>query len=290
MRSYDVAVAYRIYPKVSKPAAALPFGDDKYLLSEVCLKSFKDSLAGLRVKLWILLDGCPPEYRDLFRRYFAAEDVVFVELDHVGNQATFEQQIDILLSQRHAEAVYFAEDDYFYVPQQFPVLLRFLNANPNVHFVSPCDFPDCFRLELHRHPTSLALFERRYWCSAGSACLTFLTKQETLKRTQHIFRTYSEGNHDCSLWLSLSKQSVFSPLKFCRCVVNKGQRGQARIMARAWFQGWKQILFGRKWSLWMPIPGVATHLDAGGIPSSFDWLAEITKQVETLRIPAFQNE
>jgi hypothetical protein len=290
MGSYDVAVAYRIYPKVSKPASTLPFASDKYLLSEVCLKSFKESLAGLRVKLWVLLDGCPPEYRDLFLRYFRAEDVVFVELDHVGNHATFEKQIDILLSQRVSETVYFAEDDYFYLPQQFPVLLRFLDANMDVHFVSPYDHPDCFRLELHRHPTSLAMFERRYWSTAGSACLTFLTKREILKRTQHVFRTYSQGNHDCSLWLSLSKQSVFSPSTFWRYVISRRELGQARIMAKAWFQGWKQILFGRKWNLWMPIPGIATHLDAGGIPSSVDWLAEITKQVETLRIPTFQNE
>lgn len=58
-RCYDLAVAYRIYPKVSKPARSLPFGDDKYQLSEACLKSFKESLGSLRVKLWALLDGCP---------------------------------------------------------------------------------------------------------------------------------------------------------------------------------------------------------------------------------------
>ena len=290
MGTYDVAVAYRIYPKVSKPASALPFGDDKYLLSEVCLKSFKESLAGLRVKLWVLLDGCPPEYRDLFRRYFSADDLVFVELNHVGNHATFERQVDILLSQRDSEVVYFAEDDYIYLPRQFAVLLRFLNENTDVHFLTPYDHPDSFRLELHRHPISLALFERRYWSTTGSTCLTFLTKRQTLKRTEHVFRTYAQGNHDCCLWLSLSKQSVFSPSTFCRCVINKGQRGQARILARAWFRGWKQILFGRKWNLWAPIPGIATHLDAGGIPSSVDWLAEITKQIETLQISALQNE
>jgi hypothetical protein len=289
MGSYDLAVAYRIYPKVSKPASALPFGSDKYLLSEVCLRSFKESLGGLRVKVWVLLDGCPPEYGDLFRRYFKAEDIVFVELENVGNQATFQKQIDILLSQQEAEVVYFAEDDYFYLPQQFPVLLQFLNASMNVDFVSPCDYPDCFRLELHRHPISLALFERRYWSTAGSACLTFLTKRETLKATQHVFRTYSQGNHDCSLWLSLSKQSVLSPSKLWRCSVSKNRRAQARILAKAWISGWRQILFGRKRNLWMPIPGIATHLDADAIPPSVDWLSEISRQVESFRIPAFSK-
>jgi len=47
---HDLAVAYRIYPKVSRPALGLGFGEDKLSLSEACLKSFKDSLGsfGLR--------------------------------------------------------------------------------------------------------------------------------------------------------------------------------------------------------------------------------------------------
>jgi hypothetical protein len=290
MGAYDVAVAYRIYPSVSRPASTLPFGEDKYLLSELCLRSFKESLAGLRAKVWVLLDGCPPEYQHLFRRYFNSEDLVFVELDHVGNQATFNKQIDILLLQRDAEAVYFAEDDYFYLPQQFPFLLHFLNENKEVHFVSPSDHPDCFRLELHRHSTSLALFERRYWSTAGSACLTFLTKRKTLQTTQSIFRTYSRGNHDCSLWLSLSKQSVFNLSTFWRCSINRNRHVQARILVKAWTRGWRQILFGRKWNLWMPIPGIATHLDAGAISSSIDWLSKISQQLDAVRIPVSHDE
>ena len=61
---YDVAVAYRIYPKVSR--APPVFADDKYQLSELCLKSFRDSLGSLKVKMFVLLDNCPPSYEDLF--------------------------------------------------------------------------------------------------------------------------------------------------------------------------------------------------------------------------------
>lgn len=289
MASYDLAVAYRIYPNVSKPASGLPFGNDKYLLSEVCLKSFKESLDGLRVKLWVLLDGCPSQYGDLFRRYFQADDIVFVELEHVGNRATFRKQIDILLSQKEAETIYFAEDDYFYRPQQFQILLRFLKANKNVDFVSPCDYPDCFRLEIHRGPKFVSMFERRYWSTASAACLTFLTTKETLKATEHVFRTYSQGNHDCSLWLSLTKKSVLNPSKFLRCSVSKTRQAQARILVKAWIWGWRQILYGRKWNLWMPIPGIATHLDASAISPSIDWLLEIAREVESFGIPALSK-
>ena len=57
---YDLAIAYRVYPVVSKPAQSLPLGEDKYLLSEVCFRSFKESLGTLRAKIWVLLDSCPP--------------------------------------------------------------------------------------------------------------------------------------------------------------------------------------------------------------------------------------
>jgi hypothetical protein len=53
----DLAVAYRIYPRVSKSHAF--FSADKFRLSKMCLDSFRGALGGLRVKVWALLDGCP---------------------------------------------------------------------------------------------------------------------------------------------------------------------------------------------------------------------------------------
>jgi hypothetical protein len=61
----DLAAAYRIYPGASKAPAF--FETDKFKLSGMCLQSFKRALGGLRVKVWALLDGCPPEYEALFR-------------------------------------------------------------------------------------------------------------------------------------------------------------------------------------------------------------------------------
>ena len=118
MSSYDLAVAYRIYPKVSKPSLGLPFSDDKLRLAEICLRSFKASLGGLRVKIWAILDGCPESFADLFRKYFDPDDLVLVPLPSVGNHATFGKQIDILLNQTDSDFVYFAEDDYVYLTNQ----------------------------------------------------------------------------------------------------------------------------------------------------------------------------
>ena len=64
--SYDLAVAYRIYPESFRPSRPPIFAEDKFKLAELCFKSFKGSLGGLRVKLWVLLNNCPPEYEAMF--------------------------------------------------------------------------------------------------------------------------------------------------------------------------------------------------------------------------------
>lgn len=94
-KNYDLTVAYRIYPKISRSPAV--FSDNKYKLSQLCLKSFKESLGDLKVKLFVLLDGCPPEYEELFLKYFNTEDLEFIRLNSIGNLETFRIQIEILL-------------------------------------------------------------------------------------------------------------------------------------------------------------------------------------------------
>src|ERR1700693_2223373 len=107
MNNYDIAVAYRIYPKVAKPALGLPFSDNKLRLSEICLRSFKQSLGSLRAKIWVLLDQCPDDYADLFLKYFSREDLSLIRLPGIGNQATFGKQIDIFLRQTNSDRLCF---------------------------------------------------------------------------------------------------------------------------------------------------------------------------------------
>ena len=60
-RTYDLVVAYRIFPKVSKSPPI--FQNNKYKLAHLCLKSFKESLGSLKVKIYALLDNCPPNMK-----------------------------------------------------------------------------------------------------------------------------------------------------------------------------------------------------------------------------------
>lgn len=270
---YDLAVAYRIYPRVAKPALGLPFSDDKYRLAEVCLKSFRRSLGTLRPKIWVLLDDCPVEYADLFHKYFEPHNLVMIPLPGLGNHQSFLRQIEILTEQDDAELVYFAEDDYFYRPDEFRLMIEFIHTYDDVDFVSPHDHPDYYRLQLHRKPNWLRLFRNHHWRTAASTCLTFLTTRDTLRKSQRIFRSYGKRNFDSSLWLSLTKQNVFSPLDFCRWAV--GQPFLAKVLAKSWLFGTAQILFGKRYKLWVPVPGIATHLDASALSPATDWISLI---------------
>ena len=81
----DLAIAYRIYPGVSKTPAF--FSTDKFKLSEMCLRSFRGALGGLKVKVWALLDGCPPEYENLFRGIFMSSELEILSSNKIGNLA-----------------------------------------------------------------------------------------------------------------------------------------------------------------------------------------------------------
>jgi hypothetical protein len=277
---YDLAVAYRVYPKVSKPSLGLPFDDDKLRQAEIALGSFRRALGGLRVKIWAVLDGCPPSYEKMFRRHFAPEDLVLVPMNGVGNHATFGKQLDILLQQTDADAVYFAEDDYVYLPDAFQALLAFLRGGRDVDFVTAFDHPDCYLLPLHDFPKQLQVFNGRYrgathWRSAASTCLTFLTTKSALVEYEPVFRSYTRRNYDSSLWLSITKYRILNPACVLRFLL--ADRLMRRIMVKAWLYGWRQNVFGRRAQLWAPIPSLGLHLDRGHPAPGFDLTAEMLR-------------
>jgi hypothetical protein len=279
---YDLAIAYRIYPKIANSALGLPFSHDKLQLSEICLRSFKKSLGDLRVKLWVLLDECPKEYEDLFRQSFAEEDLVLLPLAGVGNQATFVRQLELLLQQTKSELVYFAEDDYFYLPDQFPCMIDFLLAHRDVDFISPYDHLDDYTMDLHDDRKWVRAYGGKHWRTAASTCLTFLTRRETLCKTESVFRGYKRRSLDCSLWLSLTKRRVFDIRFFFDHLFQEPL--SCKIVLKAWLYFWRQILFGKKWTLWVPLPGIATHLDVRAMAPAIDWAKMIEQEGNALNL------
>lgn len=265
---YDLTVAYRIYPKVSK--APPIYSDNKYKLSELCLRSFKESLGNLKVKALILLDDCPAEYQALFKKYFSQSDLELINLGGVGNYATFNLQIDLLLKQNYSEIIYFAEDDYFYFPKQFAEMIELLKNNNDIDFVTPFEHPDYYSSDLHKHEKEDKLYSRRHWIRVNSTCLTFLTKKETLRKTKWVFKTYKYKNNDSSLWLSLTKYRVFNPILPIKYLFQR-EWFLFEIISFAWLFCWWQILLGKRWKLWAPKPTIATHMNSELMAPNINW-------------------
>lgn len=264
---YDICVAYRIYPRVSK----VPFihQDNKLKLAEVGVGTFKTSLGALKAKVFFILDNCPPEYEIMILKYFGQEDVEFVRCNAEGNLATFGRQIDILLAQNFSKIVYFAEDDYVYRPNVMNNAVSLL-SDSSVHFVTLYDHLDSYDLGIHTmHHYKILLHKDTHWRTSASTCLTFLTTKDTLRETEKILRSYCHGNWDSSLWFALTKFNVYNFLFAGKMLVK--DRFYFKMLLLSWLKGWKQIVFGKKYTLVQPIPSMATHMEKIAIAPGVDW-------------------
>jgi len=278
---YDVAVTWRIYSKMSASKPPI-FGEDKLKLSELCLKSFKDSLGGLRVKLWVLLNGCPPEFDAMFKRVWGLENLVLVHYTGVAASTTFNEASRILEEQTDAEIVYFACDDYFYLPGQFQQAVTFLKQNPDADFVSVYDHPDLYSTDLHKLACETRTFGGKNWISCISTTDTCMTTRATLAGLRELLLKLKIGfpngpSPDLAMWMALTKKRVFNPVKFARWVVTH-RWYWAWSVVLAWVYCWRQILFGRRYKLWIPRPTIATHMVAGLEAPGIDWQKEFQKK------------
>jgi hypothetical protein len=267
MNLNKIAIAYRIYPKVSKEPAV--FKDDKFKLSEFCLKSFHEALNAVDYKIWVLLDNCPREYKDLFRKYFPENRLVFVELPGIGNAASFAKQIEILLEQNYSEYIYFAEDDYYYLPDAFSEMLELITKNKNVDFITSYDHKDYYTIKFHNYKTRIEITGKQHWRLSVATCLTFLTTKKILRQTRKIFLTYTRKNYDSSIWMCITKLGVFKTSNYLYTLFK--DKSLFKSYVKAWIFCPLQILFGRRYKLYSPIPSLSTHLEKDFLSPTIDW-------------------
>jgi hypothetical protein len=263
----DLAVAYRIYPGISKVPAF--HSDNKLELSRLCLRSFRRALGGLRFKVWAVLDGCPSEYVDLFRGIFSPDELEIVETPGIGNLQTWERQVDLLLGQQEAELVMFAEDDYFYHKDALVEMVEFARSHSDADFITPYDHPDSYFTSSVNERHKVVASGKRHWRETSSTCLTFITSRKTLRATESLMRSYSGGNMDCSLWLALTQKTELMNRK-----VHAADTVRLKIWAKTWLWGWRNILFSRRYHLWSPIPTLSTHMESTGLAPLVSWTDE----------------
>lgn len=269
---YDLTIAYRIYPKISKVPAIYP--NDKYKMSEICLKSFVKSLGNLNVKVIVIFDGCADEYRKLFNRELNNIDYEFINVNSIGNGRTFKIQLD-LLSQAESDFVYFAEDDYFYLNNSIQELLDFVKNN-NVDFATAYDHLDYYNHKLHKNKKPILIeYEGKKYTKRLTTTMTFLAKKESLIEAYDIFETYSRNNWDNSMWLAITSNKLINPFEFIRLVC--GDLQMMKMYIKALIYTPKYLFKSKKYSLWIPNIGTATHLDNKFLSPGINWKNEFEK-------------
>ena len=274
--SLDLFIAYRVYPGVSKVPAI--HADNKLALTELALRSFKRALGSLRVHVLAILDGCPPEYEALFRSLFNESELTVMNCNKVGNAATFALQLDAALSQTHAEYVYLAEDDYFYLPNAVQLCHEFMRAHPTADFVTSYDHPDYYSMDLHRTKEEEVGFGDRRWSTVGTTCLTFMARKESLAEAEAVMRSFERKNYDTGLWLVLTRRKLINP--FSALTLALQSAWMMRVVVKSWLTCFGAILGGRRFSLWVPRPTLSTHLESTGLSPGVDWQEEFKKIVE----------
>jgi hypothetical protein len=168
---------------------------------------------------------------------------------------TFARQIEILCTQTDSELVYFAEDDYFYLPDRLVELVGLMRENQEIDFVSPYDHLDYYTLAFHQHPVKVHATAQRHWRQANSTCMTFMTRRQVLQKTRPLFMSYINGNYDVSIWMALTKMRAFDFMFFLHCGLT--DRLLRTAYAKAWWYGWRQLLCGRRYQLWTTLPSIA---------------------------------
>jgi hypothetical protein len=264
---YDLTIAYRIYPRISKKPFV--FSDDKFKLAHQCLSSFKSALGAVNAKIFVLLDGCPDLYAQLFSNIFSQDTLTLIRMPAVGNFKTFEKQIEILSAQNDSQLIYFAEDDYLYRENCFEKMITFMTRKLSVDFITPYDHFDYYSSFFHKNKQKIEYFEGNHWRTANSTTLTFLTQKRTLIKTKKIFLSYVRGCYDSAMWMSLTKSNILNPLYLMQYGVNES------FLFKIYFLAWKynlwHILFGHKFQLWAPLPSFATHVEDKGLAPGVNW-------------------
>lgn len=272
---YDLAVCYRIYPGVSGNPI---FGfKEKMPLLRLNLESFKESLGNLKIKMWVLLDKCPFDYRGFLEKSFPETDMKIIPLEGEGNKATFHRQVDILRTQTDSELVFFAEDDYLYLPRSLERVVHFMGTHADADFVAPYDHADYHNKFIHRFRSIDVVDDGYRWRKVTSTCLTFMARKQALLQSAEVFKTFNK-NPDLAIWMALTKIRVCNPWSWIRSA-GDGLFFPASH-ALAWRYAWRQILFGKKTALWSPTPSLITHMEKDGLAPGVDWEGIFGPRVE----------
>lgn len=264
---YDLVIAYRIYPGLSKIPPVFP--NDKYKLSKLCLESFKKSLEGLNFKICALLDTCPEEYTALFKEIFNKDNLEIINLDNQGNKKTFKKQIEILINQNDSEIVYFAEDDYFYI-KNISNMIKLLKSG-KADFVTPYEHPGCYSSD-HIIKNNVEIIDNQKYITVQHACLTFMTTKNNLIKNKRYLQIFSDWfGSDFVVWGCITLGSdYFKYIKLLSKASNYNTEN-IKVFGSMLFFAFHRFIFNIKYKLLMPVDTLATHMENEQLSPNINW-------------------
>lgn len=258
---YSVSVALRVSPILNRRQV---YFKSKYDLVKVCFESFLRALGDLDFELYVILDGCPKSFEKIFRENVRGNALRIVNVDRIGNSATFMLQIFLLSNLASSEYVYFAEDDYFYIGS-VKEMLELISKKSFIDFLSPYDHPDYhFRKDIHSYKIVSFEYNGRLWKNVMSTCCTFLTRKSTLKEACVVLESYKDVGDHLMWYLLTHKLPIKSFLK-----IGYSPRYLRRTMFLLNYA--RKFSAKHTYSLWAPEPTIATHMQKGCLSPKIDW-------------------
>lgn len=266
-----LAICYRIYPGISKIPSI--HSNNKLKMSELCLRSFVRALDNIDAKIWVILDNCPQDYNSLFDKYLAGYQYELINVNKLGNAATFQMQMDILSKQNFSENIFFAEDDYFYLPKALYWTMQFFEQK-KCDFCTPYDHPDIYQRNIHNYKFETIQFGNFKWREVASTTMTFITTKQKLQENYPTLSTYSKLNYDASMWFAMTQMNLSNPIT----IIANSFKNYSDFRIYLKILKYTPFFFlKKKVKLMSPIPTLATHLDNLGLPDYIDWNTEFEK-------------
>lgn len=264
-RLKKIAICIRVYPDVSKNPAV--YKSNKKKIFALSCYSLSNALSEIDYFLIFILDGCDFEYKEIINRHFSIKKSKLIFLkNRKGGKYTFLLQKKILLKQNFSKLIMFAEDDYVYTKNSIKKALKFIEYNDDI-FITLADDSDYYNKAFHQYPKEVININDQIWIRRSTTTFSFLTTQDSLKKTLKNFLTYQYDNFDSSIWLSITKyylfRNIFNPFVFFK------DRNYIRFLKLIYFTNF-HLLFHKKFKLYSPYPSLASHLETENIPSSFD--------------------
>ncbi len=278
MNNFDVVIAYRCYPWISKKPKYR--NDDKLMMIKFGLKSLVLCLWNLKAKFFIIADWIPEKWEKEIVDVIWKHDYEYIYTQSIWNVSTRNKQIDILLMQNDAQIVYFAEDDYLYQNNwEFKEWIELLK-NKKADFVTLFDHPDYYVWNYHRVKHEYIVTEKRIWRTVPSTCLTFMTTKHNLKNTEKQLRLFWKWScYDHTMRLIITHYNLYRIMdinlkeKFRKIPVER----LYLIITR--FYWWKYIIKNKRLKLYAPTPSICTHLEWTDISPLVKW-DEIKQNLE----------